>query len=175
MPGSGRGIARIRHQVLGAHLATRLNSPVADSLLWPAFSASVFGPRSAAQWRGRTQERKMLMPETPSPTRATISEESGTVRISIPMRRDWGELIFLAVWLGFWIFLARSSFHAAGKDFGPAWLGLWILAAAWVLGAQRPVAFGGRRRRGFRPGFHASETGAIVYALSSLPVPRGQP
>jgi len=75
----------------------------------------------------------MLMPETPSPTRATISEESGTVRISIPMRRDWGELIFLAVWLGFWIFLARSSFHAAGKDFGPAWLGLWILAAAWVL------------------------------------------
>lgn len=75
----------------------------------------------------------MLMPETPSPTRATISEESGTVRISIPMRRDWGELIFLAVWLGFWIFLARSSFHAAGKDFGPAWLGLWILAVAWVL------------------------------------------
>jgi hypothetical protein len=49
------------------------------------------------------------------------------------MPRDWVELIFLAVWLGFWIFLARSSFHAAGKDFGPAWLGLWILAATWVL------------------------------------------
>jgi hypothetical protein len=75
----------------------------------------------------------MLMPETPSPTRATISEESGTLRISIPMRRDWVGLIFLTAWLGFWIFLARSSFHEAGKDFGLAWLGLWILAGAWVL------------------------------------------
>ena len=75
----------------------------------------------------------MLMPETPSPTRATISEESGTLRISIPMRRDWVGLVFLTAWLGFWIFLARSSFHEAGKDFGPAWLGLWILAGAWVL------------------------------------------
>jgi len=75
----------------------------------------------------------MLMPETLSPTRATISEESGILRISIPMRRDWAELIFLTAWFGLWIFLARSSFHAAGKDFGPAWLGLWILAAVWVL------------------------------------------
>ncbi len=75
----------------------------------------------------------MLTPETRRPTRATIAEESGTLRVSIPMRRDWVGLIFLTAWLGFWIFLARSSFHESGKDVGPVLLGLWILAGAWVL------------------------------------------
>jgi hypothetical protein len=75
----------------------------------------------------------MIMPETLNPTRATILEESGTLRISIPMRRDWGGIVFLSAWLGFWIFLARSSFHAPEKDFGPVLLGFWILATVWVL------------------------------------------
>lgn len=73
------------------------------------------------------------MPETLSPTRATISEESGTLRVSIPMRRDWTSLVFLAAWLGFWIFLVRPSFHASGKDFDPLWLGVWIPGAVAAL------------------------------------------
>lgn len=75
----------------------------------------------------------MLMPESLNPTRATISEESGTIRVSIPMRRDWVGLVFLAAWLGFWIFLVRPSSHPFGKDFDPVWLGVWIPAAVWVL------------------------------------------
>jgi len=73
------------------------------------------------------------MPETPNPTRVTISEESGSLRISIPMRRDWVDLIFLTAWLGFWIFLARSSFHPSAKDFDPVWLGVWIVVGVWSL------------------------------------------
>jgi Protein of unknown function (DUF3592) len=73
------------------------------------------------------------MPETLTPTRVTISEESGSLRISIPMRRDWVGLVFLTAWLGFWIFLARSSFHPSAKDFDPVWLGVWMVVGVWSL------------------------------------------
>lgn len=125
MPRSGRRIARLRHEVLGASVARPLNRRLHvlffGQLPWPLHGGV------------ERREQKMLMPETLSPTRATISEESGTLRVSIPMRRDWVDLVFLAAWLGFWIFLGRSSFDESGKSFGLVWRGFWILAAVWVL------------------------------------------
>jgi len=75
----------------------------------------------------------------PFPMRSTISEDSGTLQISVPMKRSWFAILFLVFWLGMWQMGWRDTAKQLSKDPAQPFLLFWI--AGWTLGGIWAVAW----------------------------------
>jgi hypothetical protein len=72
--------------------------------------------------------------------RATLSEEPGGLRITVPARPQWLILLFLSVWLALWVYGggtvildARKGKHLEAPWFTWMWLAIWVLVSAYAL------------------------------------------
>ena len=77
----------------------------------------------------------------PAPPRATIADEPEGLRITIPARRYWYAIVFLALWSVGWFFAEKATLFQVfdpetappGKAFLTLWLLLWTAAGAFVI------------------------------------------
>jgi len=75
----------------------------------------------------------------PFPMRSTISEDSGTLQISVPMKRSWFVILFLVFWLGMWQMGWRDTAKQLSRNPAQPFLLFWI--AGWTLGGIWAVAW----------------------------------
>jgi hypothetical protein len=64
--------------------------------------------------------------------RSTVCEDAGTLRISIPMKRNWFVILFLIFWLGMWGTGWRETAKQLPSNPRQPFLVFWI--AGWTLG-----------------------------------------
>jgi hypothetical protein len=76
----------------------------------------------------------------PFPLRSTVSEDSGALQISIPMKRRWLVLPFLLCWLSLWTYGGWDTGNKLAKHFeffDFVWMGMWAFGEfcviAWCL------------------------------------------
>ena len=73
----------------------------------------------------------------PFALRSSVSEDAGVLRISIPMKRSWGVILFLIFWLGMWQMGWRDAAgklaHDPSQPFLLFWIGGWTLGGIWAV------------------------------------------
>jgi len=93
--------------------------------------------------------RRRMAKVVPGRSRAVVSHVPGGVRVVIPTRKRWFDLLFAPVWLVGW---AMGEYSALGAIFGEPdgptpwflvlWLVIWTFGGVAVLGAFVYGAFG---------------------------------
>ena len=71
----------------------------------------------------------------PYPMRSNVSEEGGSLRISIPMQRNWFLAAFIICWLGGWTYGGLEVLKHLLKNFelfSAFWMGGWALGEAFA-------------------------------------------
>ncbi len=82
----------------------------------------------------------------PFPMRSNICEETGGLRISIPMKRNWFILAFFTLWLCGWSYGGLQVLRHLLRDFelfSALWMVGWALGEVWVVTAYLRMV-GGR-------------------------------
>jgi hypothetical protein len=81
----------------------------------------------------------------PSRMRSTVAEDGGSLRISIPQKRNWTTVLFFAIWLPLWTYGGWDIGHKLVRNFRLfefLWMLFWVAAELTVFYVLLRMFFG---------------------------------